>query len=215
MRSNFARQLEPCAWNGITMRATPVERGSFSPPIPRPTCDKFAPERILEHETQEAFLKRLIAYEDGEASIQLQNSLAKADRENKRIRHAMLLMVTIFLLSLVGLGVCAALLPQIFSNPTHFVIKSLGFLGLASLISQIELFGYLLWKRFAVNHLHKECRRRVLLLVESRLGASLRKSLGVDASEEPGSTLARAPVQQTARSSPELPDYESTASAAY
>jgi len=64
---------------------------------------------------------------------------------------------------------CAILLPRISSNPTHIVTRSLNVVGLASLICQLEFFGYLLWHRYAVNRLHKECRRRVLLLVDSQL----------------------------------------------
>jgi hypothetical protein len=96
---------------------------------------------MLEHKTQAAFLKALIAYEDNEASRQLQDSLAKADQERKCIRHALFLMVTLFIVSLVGLSYCALLLPRIFSNPTHFVTKSLNVLGLASLICQVEFFS--------------------------------------------------------------------------
>jgi hypothetical protein len=148
---------------------------------------------MLEHKTQAAFLKALIAYEDGEASRRLRDSLAQADRERKRLRHALFLMVTLFILALSGLSYCALLLPQIFPNPGHFVTKSLSFLGLASLIAQLEFFGYLLWHRFAVSRLHKECRRRVLLLVESQLKASLRRGPGADTCQEPEPGLASAP----------------------
>jgi hypothetical protein len=188
MTSTFDRQMEPCARNGHSVRPPPAAKGNSSPRIPRAICDKSAPDRMLEHETQAAFLKALIGLEDGEASLELQDSLAKAERESKWIRHVMFLMVTLFSLSLAGLGYCAVLLPEIFFNPTHLVTKSLTVLGLASLISQLELFGYLLWHRLAVNRLHKECRRRVLLLVESQLKASLRRSQSVDTSQEPGST---------------------------
>jgi hypothetical protein len=160
---------------------------------------------MQEHETQAAFLQRLIAYEDGEASLQLQGSLAKADRESKRIRHAMILMVTLFALSLAGLGYCLALLPWGFSSPTLLVTKCLYVLGLASLISQVELFGYLLWQRFTANRLHKECRRRVLLLVESKLKASPVRNPGTDICQEPGFAIASALAQQTGRASPEQP----------
>jgi hypothetical protein len=95
---------------------------------------------MLEHETQAVFLKSLIAYEEGEARLELQESLAKAERESEWIRHVMFLMVTLFILSLAGLGYCAVLLPEIFFNPTHMATKSLTVLGLASLISQFELF---------------------------------------------------------------------------
>ncbi len=145
------------------------------------------------HETQAAFLKVLIAHEDGEASLQLRESLAKADRESKRIRQTLFLMVMFFVLAVAGLGYCAVLLPQVFSNPTHWVILSLSVLALASLIAQVECLGYLLWHRLAENRLHKECRRRVLLLLEARLKDSLRQSPGVDSRQEPGGTMESAP----------------------
>ena len=131
---------------------------------------------MLEHKTQAAFLKALIAYEDNETSRQLQDNLVKADRERKCIRHALFLMVTLFILAVAGLSYCALLLPRIFSNPTHFVTRSLNVLGLASLICQVEFVSNLLWHRFSVNRLHKECRRRVLLLVDSQLSDNLRPS---------------------------------------
>ena len=148
---------------------------------------------MLEHKTQAAFLKALIAYEDGEASLRLQESLAKADREKKRIRHALFLMGALFILALAGLSYCALLLPQIFFSPGHLVTKSLSFLGLASLIAQLEFFGYLLWHHFEVNRLHKECRRRVLLLVDSQLRASPRRSPRADTLQELEPALADAP----------------------
>ena len=197
MTSTFDRQMAPCARNGLSVRPPPVATGASSPPIPRATDVKAALDRKLEHETEVAFLKALIALEDGEESRQLRASLTKADRERKRICHAMLLMVALFILSLAGLGYCALLLPQGVFNPTRFVTTSLSVLGLASLISQLEFFGYLLWHRIAMNRLHKECRRRVLLLVESRHGASLSPSPSADICEEPGSTLARGPFRPT------------------
>jgi len=166
--------METCARNRLSAPPPSVVKVNSAPLIAPAIHDKSAPERMLVHETQAAFLKALVAYEDGEASRQLRDSLAKADRESKFIRHAIFLMVMLFLLSLAGLGYCALLLPRIFFNPSHTVIKSLCILGLASLIAQLEFFGYLLWHRFAVDRLHKECRRRVLLLVESQLRASVR-----------------------------------------
>ena len=193
MRSTFERQIEPCARNGHAVRPPPVAKANASPPIPRAIFDQSASDCMLEHKTQAAFLKALIAYEDGEASLRLRESLAKADRERKRIRHASFLMVTLFILALSGLSYCALLLPQIFFNPGHFVTKSLSFLGLASLIAQLEFFGYLLWHHFEVNRLHKECRRRVLLLVDSQLRASPRRSPGADTLQELEPALAGAP----------------------
>lgn len=183
MKGTFYEQLRPCARNGHVV-SPPVAKGNSTPLPPRATSDESAPLRMLEHETQAEFLKRLIAYEDGEESRLLQARLAKADRESKRICHALLLMAILFMLSLAGLGYCASLLPQIFLNPTHLVTKSLSALVLASLIAELEFFGYLLWHRRAVSRLQKECQRRILLLVEPQL-----RSAGVDISEEPSPTL--------------------------
>jgi hypothetical protein len=182
MTSAFDRQLAPCAINGHCMRAQPVATRAPSPPTPRAIGVKAALARKVEHETQAAFLNALIALEDGEESRQLRDSLVKADRERKRICHAMLLMVAPFILSLAGLGYCALLLPQGVFNPTHFVTSVLSILGLAAVIAQIEFSGYLLWHCIAVKRLHKECRRRVLVLVETQFSASLRPDPGASPS---------------------------------
>ena len=178
MTSTFDRQLAPCPRNGHFVRPSPPATGAPAPPIPRAIGSQAAQDRKLEHETQAAFLKALIAYEDGEESRQLRDSLAEADRERKCLRHAMFLMVTLFILSVAGLGYCALLPPPGFYNSTHFVTMGLSVLGLASLMCQLGFFGYLLWHRSGVDRLHKECRLRVLLLIEPLLSASLRPSPG-------------------------------------
>jgi len=160
--------MEPGTNPALSTPRSPAAGDNSAPLIMAAIRDESAPRRMPEHETQAAFLKALIAFEDGEASRQLRDDLAKADRESRFFRRAIALMVMLFLLSLAGLGYCALLLPQIFFKPTHFVTASLCFLGLASLISQLEFWVYLVWHRFAVNRLHKECRRRVLLLIETQ-----------------------------------------------
>ena len=189
MTSAFTKQLAPCARNGSSVPPPPVATGASWPPMPCPIGGKSAPDRVLEHETQAAFLKALIALEDGEESRQLRDSLAKADRERKSIasRH---IADGGALHSIPGWtwllcpSAAAGFLPS-----TQFVTMSLSFLGLASLIAQLEFFGYLLWHRSAMNRLHKECRRRVLLLVEPRFSPSPRRSPTADIGREPGSTF--------------------------
>jgi hypothetical protein len=99
MTSKFDRQLQPCARNGLSVQPPPVSTGNSSPLISRAIRDKSAPDRMLEHVTQAAFLKVLIAYEAGEASLRLRDDLAKAERERKCIRRAILLTVMLFILS--------------------------------------------------------------------------------------------------------------------
>ena len=123
---------------------------------------------MLDHKTQAAFLKALIAYEDNEASRQLQDNLAKADRE-REFHPSRLVLDGDALHSFLGRNelLCPSAAADLFQSRAlrH---QSLNVLGLASLICQLEFFGYLLWHRVTVNRLHKECRRRVLLLIDSQ-----------------------------------------------
>ena len=195
MRTDFENQLEPCVRIGVCMPPSPAAEGNTSPLIPGPICDNSAPGCVLEHKTETSFLKELIAIDNSEANLQLRDSLAKADRENRFIVRAIILMVTLFIVSLAGLSYCALLVPQVFYNSTHLATKSLSVLGLASLIAQLEFFGYLFWHRFAVIRLHKECRHRALLLVQSRLRASLHLHRVGDSGRESGFTSASTTVQ--------------------
>ena len=192
-KSAFDRQLEICARTVRFVPSPPTPEGNSAPLSSRTASENSAPPRMLEHETQTAFLKRLIAYVDGEASRQLHDRLADADHNSKRIGRAMFVTVVLFILSLAGLGYCADVLPQIFSNPTHILTKSLSILVLASLICQLEFLGYLLWHRLAVCRLQKECRRRILLLVEPQLKVLLTRSPSADISQESRSTPVGAP----------------------
>ena len=118
--------------------------------------------------TEHAFLRRLVEPQVSDESRQLQDSLVQAEKDERCIRRAMFLMTVLFLLSLAGLGYCALLLPDIFGNPDHFVMRGLGYLALGALISQGLFFGYLLWHRMAVRRLHRECRQMALALTASQ-----------------------------------------------
>ncbi len=133
-------------------------------PDPQPALDA-----LIEHRTELTFLKRLIVHDASEASRQLQNGLLKAERDETCILRAMSLMAVLFVLALAGLGYCAILLPDIFRDPEHVVMRGLGYLGLGSLISQGVLLGYLLWHRITVGRLRRECRRLVLALAQTQL----------------------------------------------
>ena len=59
----------------------------------------------------------------------------------KCIRRAVFVMILLLMLSLAGLGYCALLLPEVFRNPTHLLMRSLSTLSLGSLISQVAFLG--------------------------------------------------------------------------
>jgi hypothetical protein len=133
----------------------------------RPSTDMHSSESLtleMAHKKPGAFLKALLLSQDSEEHRQLYDNLEKAEREEKCLRRAIFLMVVLLMISVAGLGYCALLLPEVFHNPTHLLMRSLFVLGLGSLISQVLFLGYLIWHRSVVIRLHEECRRLVLAL---------------------------------------------------
>jgi hypothetical protein len=161
--------LVAMAWRWHYKPALQRAEPNPSPPTPDPLDGKPMLDRAMEHQTEHAFLKRLIEHDASEESRQLQDSLAQAERDERCIRRAMFLMAVLFMLSLAGLSYCAILLPDVFRNPEQLVMRSLGYLGLGSLISLGVFLGYLLWHRVIVRRLRRECRRLVLALARSQL----------------------------------------------
>ncbi len=147
-----------------------LQGAESDPSSPRPApMDTPILDRVTKRNTERAFLKQLIAHDTSEESCQLQQSLVQAGRDERCIRRAMLLMWTLFMVSLAGLGYCAVLLPDVFHNPDHLATRSLCYLGLGALISQMIFIGYFFWHRAVVRRLHGECRLLVLALAQSRL----------------------------------------------
>ena len=135
---------------------------------------------ITAHKKTGAFLKALIINLSSEECLQLYDMLDKAEREEKCIRRAVFLMVVLLMISVAGLGYCALLVPEVFRNPTHPLMRSLSVLGLGSLISQVVFLGYLLSHRTGLARLHKECQRRVLALARAQLKATAAPNPAVD-----------------------------------
>jgi hypothetical protein len=126
-----------------------------------------------------AFLQALLLPLDCEKRRQLFDNLATVERDAKCIHRAVVLMVVLLLLSVAGLGYCALLLPEVFYDPTHLLMRSLSVLLLGSFISQAVCLGYLLWHRTVVTRLHVECRRVILALARSQFEASGISSLAI------------------------------------
>jgi hypothetical protein len=175
----FLVALVALAWHRHNESALRRAEPDPSPPTPDPMDGKPMLNRTMEHNKEHSFLKLLIAHDASEESRQLQDDLAQAERDERCIRRAMFLMAVIFMLSLAGLGYCAILLPDVFHNPRHLVMRSLGYLGLGSLISQGAFLGYLLWHRIGVRRLRRECRRLVLALARSQLRLPAAPSLTI------------------------------------
>ena len=137
--------LVALAWRRHKKPAWQPTHPDPSPPAPAPMDLRPVLERGREHKTEHTFLKQLIVHDASEASRLLQNDLTQAERDEKCIRRAVFSMVVLFMLSLAGLGYCAILLPDVFRNPSHLVMRSVCYLGLGSLMSQVAFLGYFLW----------------------------------------------------------------------
>lgn len=197
------------AWrwhNKPVLRSAKPDR---SPPTPNPMDGKFMLNRTMEHHKEHSFLKLLIAHDASEESRQLQDGLAQAERDERCIRRAMFLMAVIFVLSLAGLGYCAILLPDVFSNPKHLIMRTLSYLGLGSLISEGVFLGYLLWHRLAVGRLHGQCRSLVLALARSQLRLPVALGNSMQAEKHSPSGFPQSPTQPIGMSSQESFSQES------
>lgn len=115
------------------------------------------------HKQPGTFLKVLVRHLKREERRPLGDELAQAERAEKCIRRAVFLMIVLLLGSVAGMAYCAILLPEVFHDPNHLLMRSWFVLGLGSLISQVVFLGYLLWHRTTVTRLRGECRRPVLL----------------------------------------------------
>jgi hypothetical protein len=150
------------------------------------------------HKKPRAFLNALIdLHLDREVHGPLYNQLAKAEGEEKCIHRAVFLMAVLLMLSVAGLGYCALLLPRVFHNPDHLLMRSLFVLGLGALISQVGFLGYLVWHRAIVmTRLHEECRLRVLSLAQSKLEPPAAPNLAVPAETNDSRVFPKTPKPQ-------------------
>ena len=146
------------------------------------SCESLA--QMTAHKKPGAFLKALLLHLDREERCRLDARLVAAEREAKCIHRAVFLMVVLLMVSVAGLSYCAILLPEVFHNPTHLLMRSLSVLGLGALISQGVFLGYLLWHRTVVTRLHEECRRLVLALAQTQFKVPAVPSLAVPVSAQ-------------------------------
>lgn len=150
-----------------------------------------------------AFLRALLVYLSKEERGHWYDSLAHAEREHQCLRRAVFLMGVLLMVALAGMGYCAVLLPDVFRDPTHLIIRGLSVLGLGALIAQVVFLGYLIWHRTVMNHLHEECRSLVRALVRSRRKALAASGLALRMPAQPPGAVGSAPIPlDTDRESP-------------
>jgi hypothetical protein len=123
--------------------------------------------RMSEREKQSQFLKELIREEAPDASLELQNLIVKAERDEKCIGSAVRLVGFLALLATAGLGYSAVFVPQFFHNSTPLVVKFFTALVLACLICMVGFLGFWFWYRAICNRLYQDCRNLLISLHRS------------------------------------------------
>ncbi len=117
---------------------------------------------MTERQKQAAFLKVLLAREASDERLQWLEQINRAERDEKRIKAAMGLVVLGGLLCGSGLGYEAVLVPDFFQNPSHLGTRFFGDLGFACVICWVLFFVYWLWHRALTNRLLADCRQLLL-----------------------------------------------------
>jgi Zn-dependent protease with chaperone function len=133
-----------------------------------------------EYRKQAAFLKHLVSHDESGESRLLLERLEQAEKNERCIFMACVLVSVIALFGLAGLAYSAVLLPQFFDSSMHVIIRLFGALGLGSLLCLILFVGLWIRYRMAVNKLHEEGRRLAMRLLETRLAPVARPSRSHD-----------------------------------
>ena len=126
--------------------------------------------RVSEHQREFSFLRHLMRYDQTEEHHELEERIARAQRNERCSRRAMWLMVVLIARALVGLGYAALLLEDFPPNSSQFITRILCALGLASLVSLLVFLAFWLVARGELSEHRERCRRLVTRIVESRLG---------------------------------------------
>ena len=130
-------------------------------------CESARPNA---HQREMLFLRHLMLYDDTEERRELEERLARAERNERCARRAMWLMVVLLAMAAVGLGYAALLLEDFPPNTSQFLTRIFCALGLASLVSFLAFVGFWLVSRGELNEHREGCRRLVTRIMESRLG---------------------------------------------
>lgn len=117
------------------------------------------------HQTETAFLRRIILYDDGEEPRKLETSIARVQAHQRCVQRVTYLLAPFPMLAIAGVFY-AEVLQEGFPLGLRFLCE----LGLASLICLAGFVGLLAVYRLKLNRLRMECFQLIVRLLESRLG---------------------------------------------
>lgn len=123
-----------------------------------------------EHQTETAFLRHVILYNDSEERRKLEKRIAQVRCDTRCVQRVALVTALFPLLALAGIAYGVLLQENFPYNASELVLRILCVLGLASLICLVGFAG--LWTFYfrKLHRLRKEARQLVIRTLESRLG---------------------------------------------
>lgn len=130
-----------------------------------------------QHQSETAFLRRIILYDHSEEGCKLEQSIAQVVRDVRCVQRVASVTALLPFLALAGVAYGMLLQKNFPYNGSEFVFRLLCELGLASVICLVGLAGLLTLYRKKLNRLRKEGLRRAASLLESHLGKPPIRSL--------------------------------------
>jgi hypothetical protein len=118
--------------------------------------------------SQNDFIRALILHGDSTERDSLLRRMAKAEREEHSSRCALILVIILSLVSVSAVLYGAVLLPDFFRGGSQVVFKIFCGLGLASVVCSLVFGGCWLWYRGVLNRVHRESRKFLLKILDSR-----------------------------------------------
>jgi hypothetical protein len=119
-------------------------------------------------------LRQIVAYDDSTERHQLDARITQAQRDERCVRRAVVLMGLLAVLAAVGLGYAAVLLPHHPLDMSRFfsrlIVQVLCVLGLTALGCLLAFLALDVIYRIRLDARREECRRLATKVIESRLG---------------------------------------------
>jgi hypothetical protein len=129
---------------------------------------------MSEYEKDTAFLKQCLHYDNSPERQQLQEGMARIQRDQRCVRRAVWLMALLTALSAVGLVYTAVFLMDSSQDMkqflTTFIPQVLCALGVGSFLCLLAFLGLGILYRGELNRQRERCRRLAARLFESSLG---------------------------------------------
>jgi len=125
---------------------------------------------MSEHETEMAFLRHIILYDDSDERRKLERSIAQVQQDVRCVHRVVSVTAPFPLLAIAGIAYGAILQNNFPFNGAELVFTVLCVVGLASLICLVGFAGLLTVYFQKLHRLRKEARQLAVRLLESRLG---------------------------------------------